>query len=146
MFGVLKNHSLPKEPALMNEIVLAYVGDCVYELYVRNLSVETGEPKVYKLDKMSSQRSKASYQAAAIKKILPELSEKEEGVVRRARNKKITSKPKNATPMDYKAATSFEALVGYLYLTGQHERMEYIIGIALGEYESEKNDSNINEE
>ncbi|MBR6700639.1 MAG: Mini-ribonuclease 3 [Firmicutes bacterium] len=137
MFGVLKNHNVPEDPARMNEIVLAYLGDCVYELYVRNLSVETGEPKVYVLNKMSSARSKASYQAAAVKKILPSLSETEAGIVRRAKNKKITSKPKNADPMDYKAATAFEALVGYLYLTEQTERMEHIIGLALNEYESD---------
>ncbi len=146
MFGILKNHCAPAEPERMNEIVLAYLGDCVYELYVRNLSVATGEPKVYKLNQMSSQRSKASYQAAAIKKISEELDEKEAAVVRRARNKKITSKPKNATPMDYKAATSFEALVGYLYLSGQHERMEYIIGLALQEYENEKNNAGNSDE
>lgn len=137
MFGILNNYNVPKDPARMNEIVLAYLGDCVYELYVRNLSVQTGEPKVYVLNKMSSARSKASYQAAAIKKIEPELDDIEAGIVRRAKNKKITSKPKNATPMDYKAATSFEALVGYLYLTNQHERMESIIAMALDEFEKD---------
>ena len=139
MFGILNNHDIPKDPARMNEIVLAYLGDCVYELYVRNLSVQTGEPKVFELNKMSSARSKASYQAAAIKKIEPELDETEAGIVRRARNKKITSKPKNATPSDYKAATSFEALVGYLYLTDQHDRMEDIIAMALNEFEKDNN-------
>ena len=137
MFGVLKNHNVPDDPARMNEIVLVYLGDCVYELYVRNLSVATGEPRVYVLNKMSSERSKASYQAAAIKKIMSSLSDTEAGIVRRAKNKKITSKPKNADPMDYKAATAFEALVGYLYLTQQTERMEHIIGLALNEYESD---------
>lgn len=135
MFGILKNHKVPDDPARMNEIVLAYLGDCVYELYVRNLSVETGEPRVYVLNRMSSERSKASYQAEALKKISSSLDETESGIVRRARNKKITSKPKNADPMDYKAATAFEALVGYLYLTGQTDRMEHIIGLALNEYE-----------
>ena len=135
MFGILKNHKVPDDPARMNEIVLAYLGDCVYELYVRNLSVETGEPRVYVLNRMSSERSKASYQAEALKKISASLDETESGIVRRARNKKITSKPKNADPMDYKAATAFEALVGYLYLTGQTDRMEHIIELALNEYE-----------
>ncbi|MDO4482201.1 MAG: ribonuclease III domain-containing protein [Bacillota bacterium] len=138
MFGILKNHKAPEDPARMNEIVLAYLGDCVYELYVRNLSVETGEPRVYVLNRMSSERSKASYQAAALKKISVSLDDTEAGIVRRARNKKITSKPKNADPMDYKAATAFEALVGYLYLTGQTDRMEYIIGLALNEYEQQQ--------
>lgn len=138
MFGILENQPVPKDPARMNEIVLAYLGDCVYELYVRNHSVATGEPKVYKLNRMSSERSRASYQAAVIRKIEPGLTETEAGIVRRARNKKITSKPKNADPMDYKNATAFEALVGYLYLIGQTERMEAIIRLALEEFEQER--------
>lgn len=138
MFGVLKNHKVPEDPARMNEIVLAYLGDCVYELYVRNLSVETGEPRVYVLNKISSEKSKASYQAAALKKLIGTLDETEAGIVRRAKNKKITSKPRNADPMDYKAATAFEALIGYLYLTEQTKRMEQIIELAFREAE-EKN-------
>ncbi len=138
MFGFIDDEKIPEDPARMNEIVLAYVGDCVYELYVRNASVGTGEPRVNKLNRMSSLKSRASYQAEAIKKIEPDLDKTEAGVVRRARNKKITSKPRNAEPMDYKSATAFEALVGYLYLTGNNERMEHIIGLAFEESEKEE--------
>ena len=127
MFGFLPGHAVPEEPLRMNEIVLAYLGDCVYELYVRNLSVETGPPRTRELSRISAGKSKAAYQADALKRILPDLTEEEASVVRRARNKRITSKPKNADPMEYKAATAFEALIGYLYLTGEEERMETMI-------------------
>ena len=139
MFGFLEGHEPPADPLRMNEIVLAYLGDCVYELYVRNLSVEEGPPRTRELSRISAKHSKAAYQAGALKQILPELTEEEEAVVRRAKNKKITSKPKNADPMDYKMATAFEALIGYLYLTGQQERMEKMIRQAL-EPEKEKRD------
>ena len=131
MFGFLQGHEPPAEPLRMNEIVLAYLGDCVYELYVRNLSVEEGPPRTRELSRLSAKHSKAGYQAEALKRLLPELTEEEEAVVRRARNKKITSKPTNADPMEYKAATAFEALIGYLYLTGDRERMEKMIRTAL---------------
>lgn len=131
VFGKLEGHDLPKDPSKMNEIVLAYIGDCVYELYVRNLSVESGVTKTHVLDIMSSKKAKASYQAGVLKSIKDLLTEEEAAVVRRAGNKKISSKPKNADPMDYKAATAFEALVGFLYLKGDHERMEEIISMAL---------------
>lgn len=139
MFGFLEGHEPPSDPLRMNEIVLAYLGDCVYELYVRNLSVEEGPPRTRELSRISAKHSKAAYQAGALKQILPELTEEEAAVVRRAKNKKITSKPKNADPMDYKMATAFEALIGYLYLTGEQERMEAMIRQAL-EPEKEKRD------
>ena len=131
MFGFLEGHEPPAEPLRMNEIVLAYLGDCVYELYVRNLSVEEGPPRTRELSRISARHSKAAYQAQALKRIRPLLTEDEESVVRRAKNKKITSKPKNADPMEYKEATAFEALIGYLYLTEQHERMETMIRMVL---------------
>ena len=137
MFGKFEGHDLTADPIKMNELVLAYIGDCVYELYVRNLSVESGVTKTHVLDIMSSKKSKASYQASALGRIEPILTQTEAAVVRRARNKKISSKPKNADPMDYKAATAFEALVGFLYLSGESERMEEIIGLALKEEKNE---------
>ena len=140
MFGFLDGHEPPAEPLRMNEIVLAYLGDCVYELYVRNLSVEEGPPRTRELSRLSAKHSKAAYQAGALKRLLPELTEEETAVVRRARNKKITSKPKNADPMDYKNATAFEALVGYLYLTGNQERMEEMIREALEPEQEEENE------
>ena len=132
MFGFLEGHEPPAEPLRMNEIVLAYLGDCVYELYVRNLSVEEGPPRTRELSRLSASHSKAAYQAGALKRLLPELTEEETAVVRRARN--------NADPMDYKNATAFEALVGYLYLTGNQERMEEMIREALEPGQEEENE------
>lgn len=131
MFGVLKGHELKQNPDLMNEIVLAYIGDCVYELYVRNLSLETGKSRTKDLNRLSASFSKAASQADVLRRMEHTFSEQERQIVKRARNKKITSKPKNATPIDYKLATAFEALVGYLYLKGDHVRMEEIIEEAL---------------
>lgn len=135
MFGVLKGCELNQNPALMNEIVLAYIGDCVYELYVRNQSIATGKSRTRDLNKLSAGHSKASFQADALRKLESQLTKEEAAVMRRARNKRISSKPKNADPKDYKLATAFEALVGYLYLMEDIPRMEQIIAAALLEDE-----------
>ena len=131
MFGVLEGCEWKQNPDLMNEIILAYIGDCVYELYVRNFSIGTGKAKTRDLSRISAGFSKAASQANVLRRLEASLSEEERKIVKRARNKKITSKPKNADPMDYKLATAFEALVGYLYLKGESERLEAVIAAAI---------------
>lgn len=138
MFGVLEGFERKQNPDFMNEIILAYIGDCVYELYVRNFSIGTGKARTRDLSRISAGFSKAASQADVLRRLEVFLSEEERKIVKRARNKKITSKPKNADPMDYKLATAFEALVGYLYLKGEVERMEAIIAAAILGKELEK--------
>ena len=110
----------------MNTTALAYMGDAVYEVFVRERVLAQGIPNVDKLHSMAVKYVRAEGQARALKSMFDELSEEELALVKRARNHKITSKPKNADPVIYKLATAFEALAGYLYLSGRTQRMQEI--------------------
>lgn len=111
----------------MNTTVLAFLGDSVYEVCVRRYVVEKGQANADLLHRAAVRFVRADAQAFALKAMMDELSEEELSLVKRARNKKITTKPKNADPVVYKLATAFEALIGFLYLSQQHERMEAVI-------------------
>jgi len=111
----------------MNTTALAFLGDAVFETYVRNYLVLTMKADADKLHRAAVKYVRAEAQAQAMKQLLPGLSEEELSLVKRARNKKISTKPKNADPVLYKWATAFEALIGYLYLSGDKVRMEEII-------------------
>lgn len=115
-----------EEVRLMNTSKLAYIGDAVYELLIREkfLFVKTG--RMDEQNRMAVKYVKAEAQAYAIKKILPNLPEDEQLLVKRARNHKITSKPQNAKPLTYKLATAFEAYVGYLYLIKDERLYEFL--------------------
>lgn len=108
-------------------LTLAYVGDAVYELVIRSLIVEKGNAPVNKLHKKSSMLVKASAQAEIIKSIEAELDEEELQIFRRGRNAKSYTSAKNASVIDYRMATGFEALIGYLYLTGRQERLLMLV-------------------
>lgn len=111
----------------MNTTALAFLGDAVYELFIRDRLILCEPIHADRLHKMKVRYVRAEGQAAAIKTMLDTLSEEELALVKRARNRKITSKPKNADPVTYKWATAFEALVGYLYLAGETERLDEIM-------------------
>lgn len=104
-------------------LTLAYLGDAVYEVLVRTRVVCGGNTQVNKLHHKSSELVKAHSQAEIIKGILDELSEEEMTYYKRGRNAKSYTSAKNATIGDYRMATGFEALIGYLYLSGQTDRM-----------------------
>ena len=110
---------------------MAFIGDAVYEAYVRQMILDKGQINADKMHTMSVKYVRADGQAKALKAIYNELSEKEIDIVRRARNRRSKSKPKNADPYDYKLATAFEALFGYLYLTQQTPRMEEVFRLAV---------------
>lgn len=125
----------------MNTTALAFMGDAVYETYVRSHLIGTGQLHGDKLHHAAVKYVCAESQARAIRHLLDDLSEEEYTLVKRARNRRISTKPKNADPVEYKWATAFEALIGYLFLSGKKERMEVIINIAisvLGEGHGEK--------
>lgn len=103
--------------------VLAYIGDGVYELIVRTILVERKNRQANDLHKMASRYVKASAQAAMILAIREELSEEEHHAYKRGRNARTFSMAKHATMSEYRQATGFEALMGYLYLTGRMTRM-----------------------
>lgn len=97
-------------------LTLAYIGDAVYEIVVRTVLVEKGNAQVNKLHQRASKLVKASAQSEIIEKLKEDLTEEELAVYKRGRNAKSYTMAKNATMSDYRRATGFEALMGYLYL------------------------------
>jgi ribonuclease-3 family protein len=110
-----------------NSIALAFMGDAVYERFIRERLVRSGSVGADRMHREAVRYVKAAAQETALRAMLEDLSEDEALVVRRARNHRITSKPKNADPLTYKMATAFEALLGYLYLSGQAERLSDVM-------------------
>ena len=107
----------------MSPLTWAYVGDCVYELYIRTKLVDTTKLKPHELHIKSVKYVKAKAQAETLKKVETILTEEEKEIVRRGRNTQTHHIAKNASVQDYMYATAFEALIGYLYLTNQDERL-----------------------
>lgn len=119
----LKKHYSGGNPRELSPLVLAYIGDAVYEILVRLYVLSFGNAPVNKLHKKSSEIVKAKGQKNAYVKIEDMLTEEEAGVFKRGRNAKSHTTPKNADLMDYKIATGLEALFGYLYLKGDTQRL-----------------------
>ena len=111
----------------MSPLTWAYIGDAVYELYIRNYLIETTNLKPNKLHKEAIKYVKASAQAKILEGLQDILTEEEQEIVRRGRNTQNHHLPKNADLKDYTYATAFEALIGYLHLSKQEERLEEIL-------------------
>ncbi|WAM31069.1 Mini-ribonuclease 3 [Caldicellulosiruptor naganoensis] len=129
---------------MLSPLVYAYIGDAVYELYVRNKVISENPdltPYLYYLK--TTMYVRASSQAVAIKKLYEKLDENEKRIVKRGRNAKTKTISKNAKLSDYKYATALETLIGYLYLENNIERLEYILSqvyeIITQEYQTSKN-------
>jgi ribonuclease-3 family protein len=121
---ILENKSLSDSDIRMyNPLVLAYVGDSVYDTFIRTMLVSNGSIQVNKLHKKSIKFVSAKAQAEITEQLYNILSEDEQDIVRRGRNTKSNSVPKNADMNDYRYATGFEALIGYLYLIGNTQRL-----------------------
>ena len=116
-----------KEVNLMSPLTWAYVGDSVYELFIRTHLVETTNLKPHKLHIETIKYVKAKAQAQILESLQDILTEKEKEIVRRTRNTENHHLPKNANPVDYMYATALEGLIGYLYLTHQNERLNEIL-------------------
>jgi ribonuclease-3 family protein len=116
-----------KEIIRMNTTALAYLGDAVYEVEIRRRMLLKRPDHVDQLHRQSVGYVRAEAQAVAIRSLSEILTSEEADLVRRARNRKILSKPKNLDPLTYKLATAFEALIGYLYLSEQRERLDEIL-------------------
>lgn len=120
-----------KKPSQFSPLALAYIGDGVYELFVRTKVIEEHENlPANKLHKKTVQYVKAHAQANSIDAMLPHLTEDETAVYKRGRNAKSNTTPKNADMADYRKATGFEALIGFLYLSGENERLNELMEIA----------------
>ena len=120
-----------KDIRSFSPLTLAYIGDAVYEIVIRTIIVEKGNAPVNKLHHKASSLVKAVAQKAAMEKILPLLTKEEEAVYKRGRNAKSYTSAKNASVIDYRIATGFEALMGFLYLMGRNERMLELVKIAV---------------
>lgn len=111
----------------INPIVLAFVGDAVYSLYIRSELAVDNDSKTGILNKLATSKVKATAQADLIERILPILSEEESAVFKRARNAKKHAKSKSASVAEYNLSTGFEAVLGYLYLSGNSDRINYLL-------------------
>lgn len=112
-------------------LTLAYIGDAIFELVVRTVLVERKNTQAEKLHKAATKIVKAETQALMIEAIKDELTEEEMAVYKRGRNAKAVTRAKNATMSEYRRATGFEALMGYLYLKGDMERMIKLIHLGV---------------
>ena len=122
-----------KTARTLNPQVLAFVGDGVYSLYIRHKLMLNDSLKGSDLHKEVINYVKASGQSNFIEKLLPSLNDVEMSIFKRARNHHTLSQPKNGNIIDYKRATGLEALIGYLYLIGNTERLNEILKQSIGE-------------
>lgn len=112
-------------------LTLAYIGDAIFELVVRTVLVERKNMQPEKLHKAATKIVKAETQSLLVEVLKEELTEEELAVFKRGRNAKAVTRAKNATMSDYRRATGFEALMGYLYLKGDLERMIRLISLGI---------------
>ncbi len=127
----IKIDKTEEEINLLSPLTWAYVGDCVFELYIRTNLVNQTHLKPHKLHIESIKYVKAQAQANILKEIEKNLTEEEKEIVRRGRNAESHHLPKNAKVQDYRYATAFEALIGYLYLTKKRERLKEILTLIM---------------
>lgn len=113
----------PKDIRTYSPLTLAYIGDAIFDVVIRSILVNKGNTPVNKLHQRASQIVKATTQATMILALMDELTDEERDWYRRGRNSKPHTKAKNASTMDYLEATGFEAVMGYLYLTGDMDRI-----------------------
>ncbi len=128
-----KETTLQKILTSGNILPLAFLGDSVHTLFVREYFLNNLNAKIGKISTNSAKVCKASSQAQTLKGIMPILTKEEADIVRRARNAKPKHTAKNATSADYSYATAFEALVGYLYLKGGEKRLQEILELSCKE-------------
>lgn len=123
-----------KEAKEFSPLVLAYIGDAVYELIIRSILVSMGNRPVNKLNKDATSLVKAGAQSEIIKLISDNLSEEEYTVFKRGRNSSPHTMAKNASMTDYKYATGFEALIGFLYLDNRCDRALELVKLGIDLY------------
>ena len=125
------------EALQISPVTLAFVGDAVYSLFVRERLTLCLGGKAADLQRIAAKVVSAKGQSEFLDKILPQLTEEEEGVFRRAKNAKKATKSKSASRLEYNRSTGFEAVMGYLYLTGQDARILELLS-ACDEFEREE--------
>ncbi len=115
------------KPEQYSALALAYIGDGVYDLVIRTIVTDLGGGKVKDFHRMTSEIVKAPSQARIMRLLEPVLDEQEQAIYRHGRNAKSATSAKNASIIDYRIATGFEALVGYLYLSHRMDRLMELI-------------------
>lgn len=133
LYSIIKDRYKIHDIDLKNysPLCLAFIGDAIYEIVIRTKLVTKENSQVNKLHKRSSELVNAHTQAQIIKSLLEELTEEEMQIYKRGRNAKSVTMAKNATMKDYRTATGFETLMGYLYLNQQSDRMLQLIDIGI---------------
>ena len=126
MFNLFSTVSEQKAKNL-SPITLAFVGDAVYSLYVREKLVLSTDFSTGTLQKLTSSEVSAHGQSELLEKIQPLFTETENDIFKRGRNAKKGTRSKNASVAEYNRSTGFEAVLGYLYLTGQYQRISYLL-------------------
>lgn len=115
---------------MYSPLTLAFLGDAVYSLMVRDMLTKQANKPTGKLHKESIKLVNAAFQAEMIRELLPHLTEDETAVFKRGRNAHSAHSPKNQSEADYRYATGFEALFGYLYLCGQTDRLKELFSLS----------------
>ncbi len=123
-----------KKASIISSQTLAFVGDAVHSLFIRQKVVLSNKFKIKDLHLTTVQYVKAGGQSEASAKLIDEFNFQELAIYKRARNYKTTNISKNSSVGDYKRATGFEAVLGFLYLSGQFDRLQFILNKSLGEH------------
>lgn len=119
------------DPDNLSPLVLAYIGDCVFDLVIKLMVAGRGNRQVHKLHEETSRYVQASAQSYMMRSMQEHLTEKEHAVYRRGRNSRSVTPAKNQSITDYRRATGFEALLGYLYLNHEYERLTELVSVGL---------------
>ena len=138
LFEIIKNKMELEEITITDysPLTLAYIGDGIYEIIIRTVIVDEANRQVNKIHKAASNLVKAQTQAEMIHLIMDDLTEEEVKIYKRGRNAKAITRAKNASMSDYRVATGFEALMGWLYLTKQSDRMMELIKMAVSRFKN----------
>ena len=131
------------EPAAYSPLTLAYIGDSIYDLVIKTVIIGRGNCPANKLHKKASALVRAEAQAKIADFLWDILTEAEQGIYKRGRNAKSYTMAKNASVTDYRKATGLEALVGYLYLANQTERVIELLRLGIEHYEGGNHDADI---
>ena len=121
----------PQEADGYSPLVLAWIGDVVYELTLRTMLIAGGNRPVNKLNRADSRLARAGAQSDMMDVLLPIMTQEEQSIYRRGRNAHSYTKAKNASVGEYRRATGFEAVIGYLYLRGEYRRLEELIAVGI---------------
>lgn len=121
------------DPKMLSGLSLAFVGDAVYELVIRNYILSKGESKVSSMHRDTVKLVNADFQADMTDYLMPLLNEEEQAVFKRGRNAHSAHTPKNKSEAQYHKSTGFEALIGYLYLKKDYDRLRFILSVVLSQ-------------